>query len=265
MIESILDSTKVEDLQMGQDEFIQIGLGAQSEYVATLVRSLRETLTNHTRYLETYFKKNLIKVNLLNNVEQDFSLWLEIVYQAIAPFVSPEYMHECFMYGSGQDDLIMEYDTPTMRDKEIPKDALIDYVNRMREYLKVYPLKASILTKLKVTPQVVLLSDEEEQNVDAFEEIHETFSEGFVMVSGEKVPLNYPFYSIAKYLEGMKAFSEEKAINQKTIHEDLKLKFQSTRLKQWQKIKGKTNPVIDKVFNMNNRGMVWLKKNVKPV
>jgi|GEM_PF-3045221 len=266
--ESIFDTVKVDDIKISLDDYVRLSLSGKSEYVSALIRSFRENLTHHGEVLENHFKKYPIRLEELELVEQEFSLWMELVFQTLYPFILGEHFTDCYFEGASMDELIIEYDTDDMRDKEIPKDALLDYVGRIREFLTAPPLRASILKKLKTSPQTVLNYSEDE--TDEAEETNEdetpeSYSEGIIMVAGERLEITYPFYSVAKYLEKKKAFSEEKAISQNQIHEDLKLRFKEPRLKQWKKIKGKTNPVISKIFHTNSRGLVWLKKNVKPI
>ena len=263
--ESILDSVKVNEIEISMNEYTNLSLGGKSDYVAALIRSLKENLTHHAEVLEIHFKKNPIKVADLELIEQEFSLWVELVFLTLHRFISAEHFSECFYFGPEVDELILEYGEPEKVDDEIPKDELLEYVGRIREFSKVVPLKASILNKLKTTPQMILSFSEDDEDDQEFVETPDSFSEGFVMIAGERLDLTYPFYTVAKYLEKKKSFSEEKAISQSQIHMELKLPFKEARLKQWKKIKGKTNPVIAKIFHTNTRGLVWLKKNVKPI
>lgn len=263
--ESILESVKVKEIEISMDEYVELSLSGKSDYVAALIRSFRENISHHAEILEAHFKKNPIKVKDLELIEQEFSLWVELVFETLYKFVSAEHFNDCFFFGIDTDDLIIEYGDPQRESEEIPKDELLEYVGRIREFSKVAPLKASILNKLKTTPQMILSYAEEDEVDQDHEESPESFSEGHVIIAGEKLDLTYPFYTVAKYLEKKKAFSEEKAISQAQIHKELKLPFKEPRLKQWKKVKGKTNPIIAKIFHSNTRGMVWLKKNVKPI
>lgn len=263
--ESIFDSTKVKELEISLEDYADLSLSGKSDYVAALIRSFRANLTNHAEILENHFRKNPIKIADLELVEEEFSLWVDLVFQTLYRFVSAEHFHECFFSGTETDDLIIEYSESEKENDEIPKDALLEYVGRIREFLKVPPLKASILNKLKTSPQMILSFQEDSEDQGDNEETFENFSEGVIVIAGEKLEVTYPFYTVAKFLEKSKAFSEEKAISQSKIHQDLKLPFKEPRLKQWKKVKGKTNPIIDKLFHTNTRGKVWLKKNVKPI
>jgi hypothetical protein len=266
-IQSILECIKVKEIEITFDVYSNLSLSGKSDYVSALIRSFRENIKIHTESLEIYFRKNPINSTQLRDIEEEFNVWVEIVYETLSPFVSIDCIHEVFLFGPEIDDLITEYDTSERVSKEIPKDALLEYVARIRDFYKFSPLNQSTLNKLKTEPRLVInYFDDEENNDDLdFNEVDESFSEGIIIISGERIPLTYPFYSVAKHLEKFKAFSEERAISQNVIHEELKLPFKETRLKQWKKIKGKTNPVISKVFNTNSRGLIWLKKNAKTI
>ena len=259
-MESIFDICKVKELEITKEEYYALSLAAQSEYVSALIRSFRENLNAHVLALEMYFKKENVVVSDLEAIEIDFGLWVDYACNLFLMFIKTEYIAEVFLDGSEWDELIEEYQKPTKEKESIPKDDLMAYAGRMKSFISIMPLKSNILTKLKTAPDLIIYHDEMDQ---ADDEVVDSFSEGYAMVAGEKISLTYPFYNVAKYLDKKKAYSEDKAISQNKIHEELKLSFESNRLKQWKKIKGKVNPVVESVFNTNTRGFVWLKKNVK--
>lgn len=260
---SIFESVKVKEIEVSMDEYVELSLSGKSDYVAALIRSFRENISHHAEILEAHFKKNPIKVADIELIEQEFSLWVELVYETLFPFVLAEHFDESYLWGPEMDELIDKYIEPEKENEEIPKDELLEYVERIREFLKVAPLKASILNKLKTSPQMILSFRDEDIENKYYEKAPDNFSEGIVMITGERIELTYPFYTVAKYLEKKKSFSEESAISQNQIHKELKLPFKEPRLKQWKKIKGRTNPIIFKVFNTSSRGLIWLKNNVK--
>lgn len=262
-IESILSITKVAEIEVSENEYEQLSRNEKIEYVSALIRSFRENIKNHTEELEIYFKKSKIKLDDLETIEMGFSYWIEVVNQTLSPFINPDYIHECFFLGPVTDDLITEYGQKI--DDEIPKDALLEYIGRIKEYLQDPPLKASILNKLKTNPEIVLFHLDELETNEESQEVVENFSEGIVVIAGERIKATHPFYKIAKLLEKHKAFSEETGINQLKIHSELNLPYQTARLNQWKKIKGKTNPIIEKLFHTNYKGIVWLKNNVKTI
>lgn len=252
---------KTYDLLILDEKYYKSSNAEKSAYVASLIRGLREELKIYIEYLELIFKKNVITFHTLNEIEMDFSVWCERVYQITSKYIIHDYIHEVFVLGFDCDELLIGYKESTHAQIEIPKDKLMAYAARIKTYLDTYPLKGNILKKLTILPESVLVDifpeDEDSEMID------ENFSNGSAIIGGEEVPLPFPFYTVAKYLEKMKAFSEEKAISQNNIHQDLNLPFATPRLKQWKKIKGKPNPLISKIFEINSRGFVWLKVNVK--